>query len=98
MCRKNENCPHKRIIGQVFKIVHIVEKNGKGKDLVLGETCNKGDFVIEYFGRAVSATNLQKHGGIGMHFMKVGQKIIDGNIEKNAARFINHSIPIEYLL
>ena len=51
----------------------------------------KGDFVIEYFGRAVSATNLKKHGGIGMYFMMVGQKVINGNIEKNTARFINHS-------
>jgi hypothetical protein len=57
VCRKKGNFPHKRIIGQVFKNVHIVEKTGKGKGLVLGESCNKGDFVIEYFGRAVSATN-----------------------------------------
>ena len=71
VCRKNANCPHKRIIGQVFKNVHKVEKNGKGKGLVLGESCNQGDFVVEYFGRAVSATNLKKHGGIGMYFMKV---------------------------
>jgi hypothetical protein len=47
VCRKKANCPHKRIIGQVFNNVHIVEKNGKGKGLVLGESCNKGDFVIE---------------------------------------------------
>ena len=26
-----------------------------------------------------------------MYFMKVGQKIVDGNIEKNTERFINHS-------
>jgi len=38
VCRKNANCPHKRIIYQVFKNVHIVEKNGKGKGLVLGES------------------------------------------------------------
>ena len=62
LCRKNGNCPPKRIIGQVFKNVHIVEKTGKGKGLVLGESCNKGYFVIEYFGRAVSATNLKKYG------------------------------------
>jgi histone-lysine N-methyltransferase SETD2 len=53
--------------------------------------CNKGDFVSEYFGRAVSATNLKKYGGIGMYSMKVGQKIINGNMEKNTAMFINHS-------
>ena len=91
VCRKKTNFPHKRIIGQVFKNVHIVEKNGKGKGLVLCESCHKGDFVIEYFGRAVSATNLKKYGGIGMYSMKVGQQIINGNIEKNTARFINHS-------
>ena len=51
----------------------------------------KVDFVIEYFGRVVSATNLKKHGGIGMYFMKVEQKLINGNIEKNTARLINHS-------
>ena len=75
MRRKKANCPHKRIIGQVFKNVHIVEKNGKEKGLVLGESCNKGDFVIEYFGRDVSATNLKKNGGIGMYFMKIGKKL-----------------------
>ena len=76
MCRKKANCPHKRIIGHVFKNVHIFEKNGKGKrkGLVLGDSCNMGDFVIEYFSRAVSATKLKKHGGIGMYFMKLGQK------------------------
>ena len=47
VCRKNGNCPHKRIIGQVFKNVHIVEKTGNKKGLVLDEYCNKGDFVIE---------------------------------------------------
>ena len=31
------------------------------------------------------------YGGIGMYSMKVGHKIINGNIEKNTARFINHS-------
>ncbi len=75
MCRKKADCPHNRIIGQVFKNVHIVEKNGKEKGLVLlGESCSMGDFVIEYFSRAVSATKLKKHGGIGMYFMKLGQK------------------------
>jgi hypothetical protein len=39
VCKKKANCPHnKRIIGQVFKNVHIVEKTGKGKGLVLGES------------------------------------------------------------
>ena len=74
VCRKKANCPHKRIIGQVFKNMHIVEKNGKGKGLVLGESCNKDDFVIPYFIRAVSATKLKKYGGIGMYFIKLGQK------------------------
>ena len=72
---KNGNCPHKRIIGKVFKNVHIVEKSGTGKGLVLGESCNRGDFVVDYFCRAVSATNLKKYGGIGMYSMKVGQKL-----------------------
>jgi hypothetical protein len=58
----------------VFKNVHIVEKNEKGMGLVLGESCKKGDFVNEYFSRAVSVTKLKKHGGIGIHFMKLGQK------------------------
>ncbi len=46
VCRKKTNFPHKRIIGQVFKNVHIVEKNGKGKGLVLFESCNLGDFLL----------------------------------------------------
>ena len=32
----------------MFENVHKVEKTGKGKGLVIGESCNKGDFVIEY--------------------------------------------------
>ena len=97
--RKKTNCPHKRIIGQVFKNVHIVEKTGKGKGLVLGESCHKGDFVIEYFGRAVSATNLKKHGGIGMYFMKVGKKlsvVISRKTMQGSS--ITLAIPIAYLM
>ena len=87
--RKKANCPHKRIIGQVFKNCahsHIVEKNGKGEGLDIGESCNKGDFVIEYFSSAVSATKLKKHGGIGMYFMKLGEK--EYLIMKNNSNFV----------
>ena len=88
MCRKKANCPRKRIIGQVFKNVHIVEKNGKGMGLVLGESCNKGDFVIENFISAVSATKLKKHGGIGMYLMKLGQKRIFNCVNHSKFVFI----------
>lgn len=91
VCRKKKNCPHKRIIGHVFKKVNIVEKTGKGKGLVVEECCMKGDFVIEYFGRALSAKRLKIHGGKGMYNMKIGNQVINGNMKKNIARFINHS-------
>jgi hypothetical protein len=99
VCRKKKNCPHKRIIGQVFKNVHIVEKTGKGKGLVVCESCNKGDFVIEYFGRAISATNLKKYGGIGMYSMKIGQQksmvILRKTLQGSS---IILEIPIAYLM
>lgn len=92
VCRRKDNCPYKRMVNKTFKRVIKKEKHGKGTCLILEEDCAKGDFVIEYFGRKVPEKTLERNGGHGTYYMKVGKNTIDGNITtKNDAKYINHS-------
>ena len=75
----------------MFKKLNIVEKTEKGEGLVVEECYMKGDFVIEYFGRTVSVKKLKRHGDDGRYNMRIGHKIINGNVKTNIVRFINHS-------
>lgn len=91
-CRKKNNCPYKRIIDRSFKPYKVVDKHGKGKSLVADANINKGDFIIEYFGKVVPQRVLQKNDGIGIYYLKIrGGSIIDGNIPNNDAKYVNHS-------
>lgn len=91
-CRKKNNCPHKRIVNRSFIPYKVVDKHGKGKSLVADANINKGDFIIEYFGKVVPQAVLQKNGGKGIYYMKIrGCTVIDGNIPNNDAKYVNHS-------
>ena len=92
VCRRKNNCPYKRMVDKTFKQVFTKEKHGKGTCLILNEDCAKGDFVIEYFGRKVPEKTLERNGGNGEYYMKVGKITIDGDITtQNDAKYINHS-------
>ena len=85
-CQRRLNCPIQRIINHSYKTVSTIESKNKGKSLIVQENCKKNDFVIEYRGKSVSATD------IGEYVMKLGQnQYIDGNIKGNIAKYVNHS-------
>jgi hypothetical protein len=90
-CRKKDNCPHKKIVNGSFKLCKVVDKHGKGKSLVADGNINKGDFIIEYFGKVVPPKVLQKTGGKGIYYLLIGGRTIDGNIPNNNAKYVNHS-------
>ena len=91
-CRKNDNCSYKRINKNMFKNTKIVECDERGKGLVILENCYAGDFVIEYFGKTVPPKELKQTGGKGHYYLRLGpNNIINGDIKKNDAKYINHS-------
>ena len=90
-CRRKNNCPHKRMINKVFKKTKKITCGKLGCGLSIQENCSKGDFIIEYFGKKVTANAVKDHQGHNRYYMRVDKTIIDGNTKKNTARFINHS-------
>ncbi len=94
-CIRGDRCVHKRLCLTQFKASLGAEKfkiSGKGHVLRLKHPVNKDDFVIEYFGRAVSSKEILKKGSDPYWLMKDGKNsIIDGRVHGNKAKYINHS-------
>ena len=89
-CRRKNNCSHKRMINKVFKNTNKIAWRKLGSSLSIQENCAKGDFIIEYFGKKVTANAVKDHQGHQRYYMRVGKMIIDGNKKNNMERFINH--------
>lgn len=67
-----------------------IVKNNFGFGLVVCSPLKKGDFVVEYIGKKVTADEADKIGG--MYLFELNSKsTIDGKSRKNIARYINHS-------
>jgi hypothetical protein len=94
-CIRGDRCVHKRLCLTRFKASLGAEKfkiSGKGHGLRLKYPVKKDDFVIEYFGRAVSSEEILKKGSDPYWLMKDGKNsIIDGRVHGNKAKYINHS-------
>jgi hypothetical protein len=86
-CRRKDNCPYKRMIAKHFKKTKSRVIKNKGEGLFIREDCRKNDFIMEYIGKRVDPNNQQDRN----YYMKVGKLTINGNIEENMARYINHS-------
>ncbi len=67
-----------------------VKRSKTGKGLFTQVPIKKGARIIEYTGKVV--TNADRRLDWGKYFFEVGKnKVIDGNIPSNLARYINHS-------
>jgi hypothetical protein len=67
-----------------------VKRSAAGKGLFAEEAIPKGARILEYTGRAVPQAERLKDWG--KYYFEVGKnKVIDGNIPSNVARYINHS-------
>ena len=67
-----------------------VRRSAAGKGLFTEESIKKGARIIEYTGKVVKDSDRRLDWG--KYFFEVGKnKVIDGNIKSNLARYINHS-------
>ena len=67
-----------------------MKRSKTGRGLFAGEDIPKGACIIEYTGRPIPVA--EQEGAEGRYMFETGRnKMIDGNIKENIARFINHS-------
>lgn len=81
----------KFIVGD-FKL--RVGRSATGKGLFATSTIPKGSCIIEYIGKPMTEEQQYLKNGKkgGLYLFEVGRnKMIDGNIPANTARYINHS-------
>jgi SET domain-containing protein len=75
---------------KVGKFALRVGKSKTGKGLFAKEEIPKGACIIEYVGRNIKKADQEKANG--KYIFETGRGLmIDGNIKKNLARYINHS-------
>lgn len=67
-----------------------VKRSASGRGLFAEEPIKKGARIIEYTGKPVPHAERLKDWG--KYYFEVGKdKVIDGNVKTNLARYINHS-------
>lgn len=67
-----------------------IKKTKAGFGLVADASIKKGDFIIEYIGKRLTADEANIEGG--MYLFEINNKLtLDGKSRKNVARYINHS-------
>ena len=67
-----------------------IQRSRSGRGLFTQERIPKGAFVLEYLGRPATPKQMRENRGKYL-FWTSDATMIDGNIPKNPARFINHS-------
>jgi serine/threonine protein kinase len=96
-CEAGPLCGNKRIQRRQWKQVEVFNAGSKGRGLRLLENVKKGDFLLEYVGRAVRASYLTKLFQRYKQERRLYIMALDGNIYLDArkkgsvARYINHS-------
>jgi len=74
----------------LFMEKFIVKKSSAGLGLYAKTPLKRGEFVIEYVGKLLTAEEANKKGG--KYLFEVNSKwTIDGSERSNIARYINHS-------
>jgi serine/threonine protein kinase len=97
-CRAGNLCGNKRIRTQQWKKVQVFDAGPKkGRGLRTLEAVRKGDFIIEYVGKAVRKKDLESlfneyHRERMLYIMRLdGDVYIDARKQGGLARYINHS-------
>jgi SET domain len=96
-CEAGVFCGNKRIQKREWKQVQVFHAGPKGRGLRLLENVKKGDFLLEYIGRAVRASYLTKlfqryKQERRLYIMALDTNIyLDARKKGSVARYINHS-------
>eukprot|EP00547_Thalassionema_nitzschioides_P010504 CAMPEP_0194224172 /NCGR_PEP_ID=MMETSP0156-20130528/36838_1 /TAXON_ID=33649 /ORGANISM="Thalassionema nitzschioides, Strain L26-B" /LENGTH=1801 /DNA_ID=CAMNT_0038955611 /DNA_START=80 /DNA_END=5485 /DNA_ORIENTATION=- len=92
-----DECCNQRITKKQWKKVEVIEAGPKGKGLKVLENIKKGNFIIEYVGRAVQKAYLDRlfsryKTERCLYIMALdGSVLIDARVRGGVARYINHS-------
>lgn len=92
-----EGCQNQRITKKQWKQVEVIDAGPKGKGLKALEHIKKGDFIIEYVGRAVQKAYLERLFSRYkmercLYIMALdGDVLVDARQKGGVARYINHS-------
>ncbi len=96
-CMAGEQCGNKRIQRREWKQLEVFDAERKGRGLRVLEDVSRGDFVVEYVGRAVPKHFLphlfQKYANERRLYIMAldGNIYIDARKRGGIARYINHS-------
>lgn len=68
----------------------VVKRSYAGLGLVAGRAFRKGEKLLEYFGREISER--EQYTSRSRYLFGIGDdRMVDGNIKENIARYINHA-------
>ena len=96
-CEAGPFCGNKRIQRKLYKAVEVFHAGPKGRGLRVLENVQKGDFIMEYVGRAVRASYLAKlfqryKQERRLYIMALDTDVyLDARKKGSVARYINHS-------
>lgn len=96
-CEAGRFCGNKRITRREYKDVEVFHAGPKGRGLRVQEDIKKGDFIMEYIGRAVRASYLAKlfqryKQERRLYIMALDSNVyLDARKKGSVARYINHS-------
>ena len=90
-------CANQRITKRLWKSVQVIDAGPKGKGLQALEDIKKGDFILEYVGKAIRKAYLERlfsryKQERMLYIMALDNDIfIDARVHGGKARYINHS-------
>ncbi|ACI64869.1 SET-domain containing protein, partial [Thalassiosira pseudonana CCMP1335] len=96
-CAAGPLCGNKRIQRREWKKLQVFDAGLKGRGLMVGEECKKGDFICEYVGVAVKRRYLDglfaRYKSERMLYIMAldGDIYLDARHRGGIARYINHS-------
>ena len=96
-CSAGKACKNRRIAKKEWKNVEIFEAGPKGRGLRALEVIQRGEYIIEYVGRAIRKAYLEKlfsryKNERMLYIMALDTDVyLDARVKGGKARFINHS-------
>lgn len=96
-CEAGDLCGNKRVTKKQWKSVSVVDAGVKGRGLILNDSVNAGDFIIEYTGVAIQKSYLDSmfrryRLERMLYIMALDNDVyIDARRKGSIARYVNHS-------